>query len=73
MVLLIIFLSVIILIGLLVQLYLFKRKRKFDGSMVVKHRNGKKFFSLELDKDPDELSSMKFIVFKVINEELEEG
>jgi hypothetical protein len=42
-------------------------KPKIDGQiMITMDDAGKKMFSLELDKTPDEIENMKFITFEVI-------
>ena len=47
---------------------------KFDGNVVVStNDNGVKTFSLELDKNPDELASMDKITFKVLPSTLPQG
>ena len=62
-----IILASIILISLLVILYLIKRSRKFDGYIVVMQKeDGTKVFSLELKKEPEDLETMKHVVFKVV-------
>ena len=62
----------IVLIGVLIiatclNVLLWKR-RSHDGEIVVtRDRNGKKTFSLELDKTPEEIESMKRVSFKVVS------
>lgn len=57
---------------LIIQLYLIKRKETV-GQMIITIQDGKKLFSLELDKDPDEIANMHSIVFKVVNEQDKQG
>lgn len=48
--------------------------QKFDGNMIVMNSaDGGKTFSLELDKNPDELASMDKITFKVQPATLPQG
>ena len=64
---LLIILSIVLVISLLAHLYLFKRKKKFDGYMVITTKeSGGKLFSLEIDKEPEEFESMTYVVFKVV-------
>ena len=51
------------------NVYLWKR-RPYDGQMVITtDRSGKKIFSMELDKTPDEIERMKQVSFKVVSVE----
>jgi hypothetical protein len=51
-------------------LLIFKKKRP-DGQIVIKiDSSGKKIFSLELDKGPEEIENMKNVHFKVISNEI---
>lgn len=64
---LIIIAMLIIAIGL--NVYLWKR-RPHDGEIVITtNRDGKKIFSLELDKTPEEIEKMKRVSFKVVSHE----
>ena len=36
-----------------------------DGQIVIMNENGKKVFSLELDKDPNDLKDHEYVFFKV--------
>lgn len=53
--------------------YIFFLKRKLpriDGQIVItKDDAGKKIFSLELDKDPEDIQIMKFVVFTITDKE----
>lgn len=45
-------------------------KSKIHGKMVViKHDDGRKTFSLELDQDPEILANMDSVTFKVVDTE----
>jgi hypothetical protein len=47
---------------------LIRRRTKPVGQIVITvDDRGKKLFSLELDKNPDEIANMTNIVFKVVN------
>jgi hypothetical protein len=47
---------------------LIRRRTKPVGQIVITvDERGKKLFSLELDKNPDEIANMTNIVFKVVN------
>lgn len=55
-----------VLLGLAMKSY-DASEAKFDGNIVVMNtQDGGKTFSLELDKNPDELAEMDKIVFKVV-------
>jgi len=41
--------------------------------MILTQEGDKKIFSLELDKDPDELASMESITFKIVQEVYDEN
>ena len=43
------------------------RARRYDGRMVVTETETKKVFSLELDRDPDDLSKQRRMTLKVLN------
>lgn len=62
-----IWISVIIVLSIITQVYLFFRYRRKDGEIIITEIDGKKLFSLELTKTPEEIANMSFIVFKVIN------
>ena len=48
-------------------------RRHEDGLIVItENEDGKKMFTLELDKDPDEIASMDYILFKVTDQATEE-
>jgi len=48
-------------------------RRHADGHIVItEDEDGKKMFTLELDKNPDEIASMDYILFKVTGEATEE-
>ncbi|MET0786293.1 MAG: hypothetical protein ABWY25_06265 [Paenisporosarcina sp.] len=48
--------------------YLLKfRYASATGQLVVVEEDGKKTFSLEIDKDPDEIASMAYVIFKVVD------
>lgn len=56
--------------GILLQLISkrFEPKTIFQGELVITETNeGKKMFSLELSKNPDEISHMEAITFKVVD------
>ena len=58
------FLFVLISMLLTLRLYF----RDYDGTVVVTtDENGKRIFSLELDRDPDEIEQMDNILFKVVS------
>lgn len=58
---------IIIILSIIAQIYLFFRYRRKDGEIIITEIDGKKLFSLELEKSPEEIANMTFIVFKVIN------
>jgi hypothetical protein len=63
----------VIVISVIFQIYFLKRNQKVDGDILILTTNeGKKLFSLELDKSPEEMEKMKFIVFKVVKSEEED-
>lgn len=42
-------------------------RRKFDGEMVITQDvDGKKLFSLEIAKNPEQIEQMKSVTFKVV-------
>ena len=50
-----------------------QRKRSHDGLIVItRDEEGKKLFSLELDKEPDDIEQMRYVVFKVTDEPTED-
>jgi hypothetical protein len=63
-------LAICILTVILVWQFLVARhNRKSYGQIVITEAiDGKKTFSLEIDKNPDEIASMGFITFKVTKE-----
>lgn len=65
----IIFLQGLVILSLCVNiLVLWSRQRVNGGKIVItQNEDGKKLFSLELDKDPDEIEQMSYISFKVID------
>ena len=57
------------IITVIVMLQIQRRHRHIDGHIVVtENGDGKKVFSLELNKNPDDLEKEEFIVFKVVEE-----
>lgn len=70
----IILIIIIIIITPLLQIYLIRRRLKSSvGYLVITtNEDGKKLFSLELAKNPDEIENMKYIVFKVAKEATED-
>jgi hypothetical protein len=61
---------IIIIICLILQIFFYIRNQKADGNIVItKEISGKKIFSLELLKTPEEIEKMKFIVFKVVTDD----
>lgn len=68
----IIILIIVVVVLSLVQGYLVKQRLKPGGYIVITENDGKKLFSLELEKNPDEIERMKYIVFKVVNEPTED-
>jgi len=50
-----------------------RRDKHYVGSMILTQEGDKKIFSLELDKDPDELASMESITFKIVQEVYDEN
>ena len=62
-----IFLIGILVIVIVMNVYLWKR-RPHDGEIVITtNRDGRKVFSLELDKTPEEIEKMKRVSFKVVS------
>jgi hypothetical protein len=52
---------------LLLVIALWLRARTYDGKIIItQDADGKKLFSLELDKAPVEIENMKRITFKVV-------
>jgi hypothetical protein len=49
------------------QIYLIKRIKPVGQIIITVDERGKKLFSLELDKNPDEIANMRSILFKVVN------
>lgn len=68
----IILIIIIIIVTPITQIYLIKRKFKPVGQIVITENNGKKLFSLELARNPDEIANMKTIIFEVVNETTED-
>lgn len=70
------YIIVIILIlafSFVVDAYLIKRRKKVDGHIVLFIKDdGKKLFSLEIDKDLDDIAVGDYILFQVTNEPIEE-
>jgi hypothetical protein len=65
----VIVLLIAIIITVIVTLKVQSRRRNIDGHIVIyENQNGKKVFSLELAKNPDDLENEEFIVFKVVEE-----
>lgn len=65
----IVIIGIVIIIATCLNFYLWKR-RPHDGEIVVTtDRNGKKTFSLELERTPEEIEKMKRISFKVVSHE----
>lgn len=51
---------------LVLCVYILSIRYRHGGQIVIsKDEDGKKLFSLELDKDPDEIEKMRYISFKV--------
>jgi hypothetical protein len=49
------------------EMVIWRKRRSYDGVIVItRDRTGKKLFSLELDKTPEEIEKMKSISFKVV-------
>lgn len=68
----IIFIIVIIIITPIIQIFLIKRRFKTVGKIVITENDGKKLFSLELDKNPDEIENMRYVAFRVTHEAIED-
>jgi hypothetical protein len=63
----------IIILTVIIEIYLIKRRAKPAGQIVITiDERGKKLFSLELDKNPDEIEKMKYIIFEVVDEATED-
>ena len=59
----------ILIVMLIWQFLVARHNRKSYGQIVITEAiDGKKTFSLEIDKNPDEIESMGFITFKVTKE-----
>lgn len=59
----ILFLMVVIIF----EMVIWRRRKSYDGVIVItRDRTGKKLFSLELDKTPEEIEKMKNVSFKVV-------
>jgi hypothetical protein len=64
----IILIIIIIIITPITQVYLMKRKFKPVGMLVITENEGKKLFSLELAKNPDEIEKMRYVIFSVTHD-----
>jgi hypothetical protein len=61
---------IIVLLVITIVVLLFRNYRSYDGQVVITTApDGKKLFTLELDRNPDEIENMKRISFKVTSEE----
>lgn len=68
----IILIIIIIIITPITQIYLMKRKYKPVGMIVITENEGKKLFSLELAKTPDEIAKMRYVIFSIADEPTED-
>jgi hypothetical protein len=56
--------------GMMLMYVLLKFRARDDGQIVITTtEDGKRIFSLELDKDPDELELMERVTFKVTDQQ----
>jgi lipid-A-disaccharide synthase-like uncharacterized protein len=63
--------GIVIVICLILQIFFYIRNKRVDGEIVItKDIDNKKIFSLELIKTPEEIEKMKFIVFKVVTDDI---
>lgn len=60
--------AVVFLIFVIIfEMVVWRKRRSYDGIIVItRDRIGKKLFSLELDKTPEEIEKMKIVSFKVV-------
>jgi hypothetical protein len=66
-----IIIGIAIAICLILQIFFYIRNQRVDGEIVItKDIDNKKIFSLELIKTPEEIEKMKFIVFKVVTDDI---
>jgi hypothetical protein len=63
---------IIVVLSFVVDVYLIKRNKKPDGTIVIISNDGKKLFSLELGIDPDDILPGDYVLFKVVDESTEE-
>ena len=63
----------VLAVGLLVQTFFIVIRRKIDGYIVIiMQEDGRKMFSLEIDRDPDNINPGDHILFKVVDEPTED-
>ena len=61
-------LAIILVVLGCVNLYLMFKPKKYDGAIVITtQENGKRLFSLEINRDPEELEKMTAVLFKVVD------
>jgi len=66
--------GIVLGIGLAYMFNYIARDKSGVGRMILtRTEDGKKIFSLEIDKDPDLLENMRYITFKVIPESEDEN
>lgn len=53
------------LLSLYFILMLIDQSRHHDGRLLVRERDGKKLFSLELEEEPEEIAEMNLVTFRV--------
>lgn len=62
--------GVVAIITFAMTMYLSTAPVRYDGQIVIRtEETGKRVFSLELNKDPDEIENMGAVLFKVREEE----
>ena len=68
-------LSILLAIAVIWAMWLHIRAKRHrsDGQIVIMEKeDGTKLFSLEIDKNPDEIAKMKYVCFKITGEATEE-
>jgi hypothetical protein len=58
--------GVVIVISWIINLFLITMGREYDGQIIISSKpDGKKLFSLEINKDPEELEASSAVLFRV--------
>lgn len=63
-------LFIILFISVVLNVYLFVKVYDYEGDILIGWTDqGKKMFSLDIDKNPDHIETMKVVRFRVVKEE----